>query len=91
MSKSSQIFHNPAKQVFENKTKLVLGINQDQYDSDVTLTDGHKVFYSANEERFTRIKNQGYFRRTHHSVRWCLSPCVLLDAFAGWLDCSALC
>lgn len=63
MSDPSQIFHNPSRQIFEKKTKLVLGINQDQYDCGVTLTDGNKVLYSANEERFTRLKNHGGFPR----------------------------
>lgn len=40
---------------------LVLGINQDFYDCGVALTDGQKVLYSANEERFNRRKNQGGF------------------------------
>ena len=38
---------------------LVLGINQDRYDSGVTLTDGQRVLYAANEERYTRQKTQG--------------------------------
>jgi carbamoyltransferase len=38
-----------------------LGINQDRYDSGVTLSDGEGILYAANEERFTRKKTQGGF------------------------------
>ncbi len=40
---------------------LLLGISQDLYDSGVALSDGQRVLYAANEERFTRVKNQGGF------------------------------
>jgi len=40
---------------------LRLGISQDLYDAGVALTDGEQVLYAANEERFTRRKNQGGF------------------------------
>ncbi len=40
---------------------IILGINQDRYDSGVTLVDGNAVLYSANEERYTRRKTQGGF------------------------------
>ncbi len=40
---------------------IILGINQDRYDSGVTLVDGNDVLYSVNEERFTRRKTQGGF------------------------------
>lgn len=38
---------------------ILLGINHDRYDSGVTLVDGNRVIYAANEERFTRRKTQG--------------------------------
>ena len=40
---------------------MYLGISQDRYESGVALTDGQRVLYAANEERFTRKKNQGGF------------------------------
>jgi carbamoyltransferase len=40
---------------------IYLGISQDRYDAGVALTDGSRVLYAANEERFTRRKNQGGF------------------------------
>jgi carbamoyltransferase len=40
---------------------IILGINQDRYDSGVTLVDANRVLYAANEERFTRRKTQGGF------------------------------
>jgi carbamoyltransferase len=40
---------------------LYLGISQDRYDAGVALTDGARVLYAANEERFTRKKTQGGF------------------------------
>lgn len=40
---------------------ICLGINDDLYDSGVTLCDGARVVYAANEERFTRRKNEGGF------------------------------
>jgi len=40
---------------------IYLGINQDRYDSGVALTDANRVLYAANEERFTRRKNEGSF------------------------------
>jgi len=45
---------------------LYLGINQDLYDCGVAITDGERVLYCANEERYNRIKNQGGFPR--HSL-----------------------
>lgn len=38
---------------------IFLGINQDRFDSGVTLTDGERVLFAANEERYTRRKCQG--------------------------------
>jgi carbamoyltransferase len=40
---------------------LVLGLNQDLYGSGAALSDGKSLLYAANEERFTRKKNQGGF------------------------------
>lgn len=45
---------------------ICLGINEDLYDSGVTLCDGPKVLYACNEERLTRRKNEGGFPR--HSL-----------------------
>lgn len=49
-----------------SESVIRLGINQDRYDSGVTLVDGDSVLYAANEERFTRRKTQGGFPR--HSL-----------------------
>lgn len=38
---------------------LALGISQDLYGSGAALTDGAQLLYAANEERFSRIKNDG--------------------------------
>lgn len=38
---------------------IVLGINQDRYDSGATLVDGNRILFAANEERYTRRKTQG--------------------------------
>ncbi len=40
---------------------LWLGINEDLFDSGVALTDGENVLFAANEERYTRRKNEGGF------------------------------
>lgn len=40
---------------------IILGINQDRYDSGVTLVEGSDILFAANEERFTRKKTQGGF------------------------------
>jgi len=42
---------------------IYLGISQDRYDAGVCLSDGRRLVYAANEERFTRRKNQGGFPR----------------------------
>lgn len=42
---------------------IYLGISQDLYDAGVCLCDGTHILYAANEERFTRQKNQGGFPR----------------------------
>lgn len=38
-----------------------LGISQDLYNGGVALSDGKRLLYAANEERFSRIKNHGGF------------------------------
>lgn len=38
---------------------IFLGISQDRYESGVCLADGERVLFAANEERYTRRKNQG--------------------------------
>lgn len=38
---------------------IFLGISQDRYESGVCLSDGERVLFAANEERYTRRKNQG--------------------------------
>lgn len=43
-----------------------LGISQDRYDAGVCLSDGRRIVYATNEERFTRQKNQGGF--PHHAL-----------------------
>lgn len=40
-----------------------LGLSQDRYESGVCLTDGERLLFAANEERYTRRKNQGGFPR----------------------------
>lgn len=40
---------------------LALGINEDLYTSGVAASDGKRLLYAANEERFTRRKNDGGF------------------------------
>ncbi len=45
---------------------IILGVNEDLFDSGVALCDGPRVVYAANEERFTRRKNEGGFPR--HSL-----------------------
>jgi carbamoyltransferase len=40
---------------------LVLGINEDRFDSGVTLADENAVLFAANEERYTRRKGEGGF------------------------------
>jgi carbamoyltransferase len=42
---------------------LALGINEDLFDSGVTLCDGGTVLFASNEERYTRRKNEGGFPR----------------------------
>jgi carbamoyltransferase len=42
---------------------LWLGINEDLFDSGVSLTDGEQVLFASNEERYTRRKNEGGFPR----------------------------
>ncbi len=42
---------------------ICLGLNEDLYDSGVTLCDGPKVVFASNEERYTRRKNEGGFPR----------------------------
>lgn len=39
----------------------VLGISDTQFDSGVTLSDGRSVLFAANEERYSRRKNEGGF------------------------------
>lgn len=38
-----------------------LGISEDHFDAGVTLTDGPRIVFAANEERYTRRKNEGGF------------------------------
>ncbi|HDP35850.1 MAG TPA: hypothetical protein ENN29_12170 [Candidatus Hydrogenedentes bacterium] len=45
---------------------LWLGINEDLFDSGVALSDGEKVLFASNEERYTRRKNEGGF--PHHAL-----------------------
>jgi carbamoyltransferase len=40
---------------------IFLGISQDRYESGICLADGGRVVFAANEERYTRRKNQGGF------------------------------
>lgn len=40
---------------------VALGLNLDLYDAGVALATGGRLVYAANEERFTRRKNQGGF------------------------------
>ncbi len=40
---------------------ICLGINEDLFDSGVALCDGNRVLFAANEERYTRRKNEGGF------------------------------
>ncbi len=42
---------------------IFVGISQDRYESGVCFSDGERVLFAANEERFTRRKNQGGFPR----------------------------
>lgn len=42
---------------------LALGINEDLFDSGVTLCDSGTVMFASNEERYTRRKNEGGFPR----------------------------
>lgn len=42
---------------------LQLGVSLDRYESGVCLSDGDRVLFAANEERFTRRKNQGGWPR----------------------------
>lgn len=41
----------------------ILGINEDQFDGGVALCDGERVLFAANEERYSRRKNEGGFPR----------------------------
>ncbi len=45
---------------------IYLGISEDLYDAGVTLVDGDRIVFAANEERYTRRKNEGGFPR--HSL-----------------------
>jgi len=45
---------------------VTLGISEDQFDSGAALIDGARVVFAANEERYTRRKNEGGF--PHHSL-----------------------
>lgn len=40
---------------------IFLGLNQDRYDAGLCLSDGSRVLFAANEERYTRRKTQGGF------------------------------
>lgn len=40
---------------------LILGLNEDLFDAGVTLCEDGKVIFAANEERYTRRKNEGGF------------------------------
>ena len=40
---------------------ICLGINEDLFDSGVALCDGGRVLFAANEERYSRRKNEGGF------------------------------
>ena len=40
---------------------LWLGINEDLFDAGVALCDGERVLFAANEERYSRRKNEGGF------------------------------
>ncbi len=42
---------------------LWLGINEDLFDAGAALCDGGRVLFAANEERYTRRKNEGGFPR----------------------------
>jgi len=48
-----------------------LGINQDLYCGGVALSDGKHLLYASNEERFSRIKNDGGF--PHQALQGLLS------------------
>lgn len=48
---------------WEQGVVLALGINDDLYTSGVAASDGERLLYAANEERFTRRKNDGGFPR----------------------------
>lgn len=45
---------------------IYLGISEDLYDAGVSLVDGDRIVFAANEERYTRRKNEGGFPR--HSL-----------------------
>jgi len=40
---------------------IFLGLSEDRYESGVCVSDGNGVLFAANEERYTRRKNQGGF------------------------------
>ncbi len=42
---------------------LILGLSEDLFDAGASLTDGERVLFAANEERYTRRKNEGGFPR----------------------------
>lgn len=46
---------------------ISLGISEDLFDSGVTLTDGDRIIFAVNEERYTRRKNEGGF--PFHSLK----------------------
>lgn len=45
---------------------VCLGINEDFYDAGVALCENERVLFAANEERYTRRKNEGGF--PHHAL-----------------------
>lgn len=51
---------------------IFLGLSQDRYDAGVCLSDGRRILFAANEERYTRHKTQGGFptRALAHAWRF---------------------
>ncbi|MBI1319002.1 MAG: hypothetical protein GC168_08635 [Candidatus Hydrogenedens sp.] len=46
---------------------VTLGISEDQFDSGAALSDGTRLLFASNEERYTRRKNEGGF--PHRSLQ----------------------
>ncbi len=63
---------------------LFLGISEDLFDAGAVVTDGRDVIFAANEERYTRRKNEGGFphRSVAAALQWAGASLADVDAVA---------